>query len=459
MTSLTGITLVIILYGALSPHGYGRSLALAGSMAAGAALVAGGIAVPTFYAVALGTAVALGFDLLPHGRRREPRRWRPPPGVSLLLLFAAWSIAVTMFSPVLFDGTPVIVVGGARGHLTAGSVTSSNVAQMIYLVCGVCVVIFLARSRTAGPELIGLAAGLTIILSLWRYAHQVAGVPFPEGFFDNSPGFAYIETAPGGLQRFRGIFSEPAGLAGASLVAVSYMSSRSFHVRGWRRAGALTVAVAALYLGIISTSATFVVASVVMALIVSGAFLVGFLARRRFVSAVVGVVSCTAVVVALFVLPVVTRFVETTVNQKVASSSFTERSGSNGLSYGIFLDTWGMGVGLGGTRASSFLAGLLSTTGLVGVLLFSAFVIFLLRRASLVVAYRPVLWALVATLVLKTIAGPDLSDSSGVFWMSFGLLSRAVLLANGQDEEEGGRLLEERRCRPERVGGVLRGLG
>jgi hypothetical protein len=38
----------------------------------------------------------------------------------------------------------------------------------------------------------------------------------------------------------------------------------------------------------------------------------------------------------------------------------------------------------------------------------------------------------VAVLVLKVVAGPDLSDSSGILWMSLGLLSRAALVAQAR---------------------------
>ena len=68
---------------------------------------------------------------------------------------------------------------------------------------------------------------------------------------------------------------------------------------------------------------------------------------------------------------------------------------------------------MGANRASSFVAGLLSTTGLIGALLFAAAVVTLVRRSSSVREYRPVIWALVTSLVRKAVAGTDLSDSSG----------------------------------------------
>ncbi len=422
MTVLTVLTVIVVIYGVLTPKGYGRALALGGATPAGAAVAAGTTAVPTFYAVGLGTVVALGMRLLGTGASAPRPRLRLPPGVSLLVAFLAWSVLVTILAPQIFAGTAVLTPAGA-GTLRAGVVTSSNVAQVAYLVIGVCVVVFLARSRHTGPEIIGLAVGATVVLSLWRYV----GVAFPSGVFDNSPSFAFIETAPGGGERFRGILSEPSALAASCLVATAYMLPRAAQVRGWRRAGALAVAGIAAYLGTISTSATFVVAAVVVAAMAGSVFLVAFSLRRTRVSAVAALGVCAAGLAALAVVPGVAAFVNSTVEEKVTSSSFGERSGANTASYQTFLDTFGVGTGLGANRASSFLPGLLSTTGLIGTLLFAAAVITLLLRSLPDRRYLPVIWALLAMLVLKIVAGPDLSDSSGVLWMSLGLLSRAAL--------------------------------
>ncbi len=425
MTILTLITLLVIAYGALGSHGYGRALALGGATAAGVAVSVSGIGVPTFYAVAMGTVVALGFHMLGKGPAPAFSRQSLPPGSTLLLLFLAWSTLVTLLAPELFNGLNVLGPTGPK-HLIAAAFTSSNIAQVGYLVLGVCVVIFLARSPSVGPELIGLVVGATTLLSLWRYFHQISGVPFPNGLFDNSPTLAFIETAPGGLHRFRGILSEPAGLAGSSLVTLAYMLPRSFQVHGWRRAGVLFVVGSALYLGVISTSATFVVAGVAVVVVAALTFALGFLMRRTSLSALVSVVACALVIAGLWLLPIVAQFVQSTVNDKVLSPSYSQRSGADAVSYNIFLDTFGFGVGLGSNRSSSFLPGLLSTTGLIGTLLFSAAIVAVIHRSGSIRKYRPVIWALVTLLVAKVVAGPDLSDSSGVLWISLGLLSHAA---------------------------------
>jgi hypothetical protein len=425
MTTLSIAVLVLVLYGLLNRHGYGRALALGGVTASGAAAVVGSVAVPTFYAVAIGAVVALGLRLLGNGKAPPAARRPLPPGVALLVFFFAWSVLVTLVAPVLFNGMTVYTPAGGYG-LAAGYLTSSNVAQIIYLALGICVVLFLARSTKSGPEIIGLSAGTATGLSLWAYLNQTFGVPFPEGVFDNSPGFEYIETAAGGVERFRGIFSEPSGVAGSSLLTIAYMLPRALQVGGARRLGALLLAGTAVFLGVISTSTTFVVAGVTVAVIAVVSFGLRFVLRRTGISALGSVMICAVVIAALWILPIIADFVETAVNEKVNSSSFTERSSANSAGLDVLLSSFGVGTGLGSNRASSFVPTLLSTTGVVGTVVFAVVVAGLIRRASPLRPYRPVVWALVTLLVTKVVAGPDLHDTSGALWMCLGLLSAAV---------------------------------
>lgn len=432
MTSLTLVTLAVVIYGAIGGHGYGRALALGGATSAGAALAFGSLSVPTFYAVAIGCAVAICVRFLGDGLRPSRRREKLPPGVTWLLLFFGWSVIVTLLSPLVFDGMPI--VSPTATNLVAGGVTTSNIAQIIYLALGISVVVFLARSPKSTPAIIGLSVGLAIALSFWRYLSQTWGLPFPEGFFDNSPGFVYIETAPGGVERFRGIFTEPSALAGSALVAVAYMISRSVQVTGLRRFGCVVMAAIAGFLGYHSTSTTFVVAGTAAFFVIATVLLMSFLARRTRMSAKLGVVGCALTVVAVFLLPMLSNFISGSVLDKIGTASYSERSDADSESYAVFFESFGMGVGLGSGRASSFLPTLLSTVGLIGTLLFVAVIVTLLVRSFSVQEYRPVVWALVTLLIVKLVAGPDLSEPTGLLWMTLGLLSHAVLISSHSRE-------------------------
>lgn len=421
MTTLTIPVVVVILIGMLSGRGYGLALGLGGITAAGAAFYAGDVALPTFYAVALGTVVILAADLLQPDRPRKPI----PPGVPLLLAMLAWCAFSTAIAPFLFPGLETVTP--ARTILEPGAVTSSNIAQITYLTLEVCVVVVLARDPRATVGIIGLAVGSGVVLSLWRYGYTEFHVPFPDGLFDNSPTFHYIETAPGDIQRFRGIFSEPAALAGTCLIAIAYGVSRAWQVRGLRRVAVLGMVSIAIFLGVVSTSTTFLVAGVALVAIVGVTFLFGFVSRVTRLSALLGVAACLLIVLMVVLLPVAANFVQSAVEEKVGGDSYDARSGADSALYLDFLQTWGFGVGLGSGRASSLIPTILSTAGLLGTLLFVAVVVGLMSRAAPLRSVRPALWALVAVLTAKAISGPDLSDSTGVLWMALGLMSGAVL--------------------------------
>ncbi|MGY1774383.1 hypothetical protein ACI8AV_00850 [Geodermatophilus sp. SYSU D00804] len=441
MTTLTLVTIAVIVYGIVNSRGYGRALALGGATPVGAALLVGATAVPTFYAAATGAAVGVATRMMARTRRSERSGVPALPGFAPLVAFVTWAVLVTLIAPLLFDGLPVLAPGGVPGQLTAGHLTPSNRAQIIYLVLGACVVVFLARSRWATPSIIGTTVGLSTLLSLWAYLGQEVGVPYPSGVFDNSPAFNFINSTPTGLPRFRGIFSEPAGLATTSVVTIAYMLSRAVHVTGLRRAGALVVASIAAYLAAISTSATFVVAGLALAALAAVVHVQRILLRRGPLSPAAVTLLSLAAIAAVWLLPRLADYVEDTLNTKLASSSYADRSGADEQSFHLVMQTFGMGTGLGSTRPSSFAAGLLGTVGIPGTLLFLSLVFVLIREAAPVRAYRPVIWALVGALVAKLISSPDLADTSGILWMSLGLLAHAGILCRtgAQSRQQRGR--------------------
>ncbi|MPQ97915.1 hypothetical protein GB931_08255 [Modestobacter sp. I12A-02628] len=428
MTTLTLITLAVVIYGTCATNRYPTALALGGGTPVGAALVAGDTAVPTFYAVALGVPIGLFVRLLRRTRRGERTAGPPTPGVVALLLFTATSISVTLLAPLLFPGIRVLAPDGSVARLTPGVVSTSNIAQIVYLLLGVAVVLFLARSPGATPQVIGVVTGVVTLLSFGKLLSQLGGLPFPEFFFDNSPAFSFVDAAPGGQVRFRGILSEPAGLAGSSLVTIAYMSSRAVRVHGWHRVGAIAMAVIAAVMAVLSTSTTFIVAGLLLLGLAAGSAAVRIVLRAGRVSALTVTLGCLITMAGAYLLPIVAGFITTAINDKVGSSSYDERSGADARSYEIVRETYGLGVGLGAHRPSSFVAALLSTTGVLGTLLFVLAVGTLIWRASRVDAYRPVIWALVALLLTKVLAGPDLADTSGILWISLGLLARAARL-------------------------------
>jgi hypothetical protein len=73
------------------------------------------------------------------------------------------------------------------------------------------------------------------------------------------------------------------------------------------------------------------------------------------------------------VVEVLSDFVNEAVMNKAGSSSGVERMGWNAQGVTNFLDTYGIGVGLGSIRASSFLVVVLANLGVVGVVCYGTF--------------------------------------------------------------------------------------
>jgi hypothetical protein len=178
----------------------------------------------------------------------------------------------------------------------------------------------------------------------------------------------------------------------------------------------------------VSTSASFVVVGVVMVGVVLLVSFVGFISAQTRYQPAASFTFLAAVVVAAYVAAPAYEYVNGILEDKLQSSSFTDRSGSDELSYAVFLDTFGWGVGLGNGRASSFVATLFSTVGFVGVLLFLAAVAAILGPALRIRAARPVIWVLAASLIGKVVSGPDLSSPDGLMWMCLGVLASMVLV-------------------------------
>ncbi|MGY1787287.1 hypothetical protein [Geodermatophilus sp. SYSU D00698] len=435
MTGLTIVTVAVVVYGVLNRRGYGRALALGAATPTGAAVVVGAVAVPTFYAVAIGAVVGVVLRVLRDTRTPEDGARLPVPGSRALVLLVVVGVLVTLVAPLLFSGLEVEGPAGQDEYLAAGVLTKSNIAQIVYLVLSVSVVAYLARSRWAGPQVVGLAACTTTLLCLWSHLHNIAGVPFPEGFFDNSPSFTIIETLPGGAPRVRGIFSEPSGLASSCLVTIAYCLSRMRSVGGLHRFALFTVAGVAMYLGSVSTSTTFLVAGLALAAVAMVVAVATVLLRQSKLSRTSVGVLCGGIIAAVWVLPTLANTVGQELADKVASSSYADRSNSDSESYRVFLDTYGFGAGLGANRGSSFVATLLSTVGLIGLLLLIAAVASIVRRSWSVLSVRPAVWALTAVLACKVVAGPDLSDSGGILWLSLGVLAHAALHAAARSQQ------------------------
>jgi O-Antigen ligase len=97
------------------------------------------------------------------------------------------------------------------------------------------------------------------------------------------------------------------------------------------------------------------------------------------VLALAGLALLAGLVLRPDLLSKLTRFADVVVGSKLDSGSGTERMAWMAQGLRNLRDTWGLGVGLGSNRSSSFLVVLLSNLGVLGTLLYAAFVVAVLR--------------------------------------------------------------------------------
>jgi hypothetical protein len=182
-----------------------------------------------------------------------------------------------------------------------------------------------------------------------------------------------------GLVRISGTFSETSAFSTFTLPL--FVFCLNLWLVGWRPklAGALAAATGAMLLLSTSGSAYVGLAGYMVVLVFSRPHLVSRAAAARkqrmwIISACAGVLG--VIYVMLFVPGVAVAlgdFVDAAILSKAGSSSGVERMGWNAQGMTNFFDTYGIGVGLGSIRASSFLVVLLGSLGVVGAVCYGMF--------------------------------------------------------------------------------------
>lgn len=329
--------------------------------------------------------------------------WRafsePLPGASLrsvakptfwLVLLAVWGTLCALAVPRLLAGRlQILTIDRSGGNVGASllplSPVSGNITQSGYAFGAA--LTFIAARRLLSQEGrlrafcdAGLwLAGLNCLAALINLCEFYLGLPSLLAWVRTANYVIFDSYEEAGLMRVSGTFSETSAFAAFTLPLFA------FCFRLWlSRVKSLVsggLALASLVLLLISTSTT---AYAALSLYLAGAS-IALLARVYFrgslprANALVWWASggVLVMVLAAFLAPQVyvriAEFVELTVLNKMHSSSGVERNSWNQHAWSNFVDTFGLGVGLGSARASGFGLVLLSNVGLPGTLMFIAF--------------------------------------------------------------------------------------
>lgn len=302
----------------------------------------------------------------------------------VFLLLLLWILVSALLSPRLFDGM-MEVFSLARssdndGGLSILRPTSGNVSQAVYAVGGFCcawLTSAYARQLGTGPivRAIILTTVLHVTFAFVDIATSATGTSFILDPIHNGGYSLLTEDELGGIKRISGSFSEASAFAGFSLTLLALNGTLFLQGIHPKTTGALAALLTAFI--ILSTSSA---GYITLALFFTGfaLYAVARAVRGNRSPLALLLVGISLVLVALsavvIFLPNLADTMQGVVDQsllnKSTSDSAIERSSWNAQSWHVFLETYGVGAGIGSSRASSYVLVLLSNLGLPGLLLF-----------------------------------------------------------------------------------------
>ena len=376
-----------------------------------------------FWVTAIAAVARLLFLLLVRFRQSKSLTRMTPRlrgATAAMLAFALYGGLITLIGPLIFAGMPVIAPRGGLDsqidNLTPLSYSVSNFAQLAYLAIGIGLVLYLIVEPPT--SLRPLEAAIVIGFALTLFKHFLPDF-WPQAWFDSNPSYSYHWL--NSSARERGPFAEPSLLGIFVSMSLAYTVAAIIRASWRMRLYYAILIVIGVYLLGISYTGTGVISTAAVASAALIAWMVLLVKRASARTRSIAISSvAVALILGLLFHDVLKRFTFDLVVQKLGSDSFSNRSASNANSFQVFLNSFGLGVGLGSDRPSSVFFQLLACVGIIGTLLFlravSGYTVIGFRRA----ATRPVAWAFLAQGTAQALATPDLSMPA--MWFLLGSL-------------------------------------
>ncbi|MDM0113959.1 hypothetical protein QTI66_17525 [Variovorax sp. J22R133] len=326
----------------------------------------------------------------------------------LLLLFLFWLVAgiATMFMPRFFSGTVQIVPvrAGALSDTAPLVPTVQNISQFVYISISVLTVFTFARMlraksmRRHALMALCLGAALTVFTGGLDVASQYLPLQPVLELFRTASYALLTDVEVLDVKRVVGLMPEASSFGS---LALAFLASLYFFRRAMAK-GALRDRVVPLLMGVLllmvwlsTSSAAFLGLGLFVAAAtaewcwrVLAAGRNPYLRRgitNEFWLGAVGICLFLLVILAVprLFAPIQEMF-DVMVLQKSTTDSFEERSMWTQVSLNALLATHGLGVGLGGTRASNFAVAMASNAGVIGATFYFLFVFqtLLIRKAA-----------------------------------------------------------------------------
>jgi hypothetical protein len=306
-----------------------------------------------------------------------------------LLLFATWGAISAAIMPYILRDTGIYTftfdrfTGGLATFLAPIDYTSGNVTQTGYLILSVvCVIsysLLLRKEKGAAimadavlwAATINAAAGATNLL-------QMLGIPDLLFIFKNAT-YVMMSGELAGLVRISGLFSETSAYSMYSIGLLGY--THYLWLRGYKPTWSGTVSLLTLTLLLLSTSGTayvgllacYTLATIYLFYKVLRYGSAGHHVIYGWLAAAAALIFIGALVFKPEIWKILTDYFNFVVGGKMQSSSGQERSSWNVQAWRNFVDSMGLGTGLGSSTGSSISTVLISNFGWPGILFFGMF--------------------------------------------------------------------------------------
>lgn len=380
----------------------------------------------------------------------------------LMLLFLFWLVAAvtTAFMPRLFENAVMVVpIRGVLSEAAPLRPTAQNLSQFAYLTISVFAVFAFAQilqssaARQQAFKAMCLGGAMTAATGFLDHASQFLPLdPMLAPFRTASYALA-TDVEVLGAKRVVGLMPEASAFGGLCL---AFMGTLYFYRRAIFDGRVRNVWVP-IVLGLLaicawlSTSSGTYVGLFVLAVVAALEWFLRANIRGRTysiyrrglaseLSVVVTLVASVAVLLIVWpqVLDPIYSLIDRMVLQKSSSDSYAERGMWRSVALASLFETYGFGVGLGGTRASSSMVAIFSGTGIIGGTLYYAFVLQNLLRPTggtpietqlIVSAFR---FSFVPTFVVALLVGD--ADFGAMTAFGFGITA-ALAIANDRRTE------------------------
>lgn len=319
-----------------------------------------------------------------------------------LLLFVFWIVAVlvTLLMPRLFAGQ-ILIIPMRLEEASFGDPlypTQQNISQLMYLTISIVTVFACALAFRSAATRQHVLSALCVggAVTVFTGVLDLVGIGAYLDVFRTATYAYLIDVELSNVKRIVGLMPEASSFGS---LAVGFLSAIYFFRRAistpWIRLVAAPVLIVLLTLfALLSTSSSAYGGLGIFGCVAAVEWFWRLLTAPRGSRAREGLASEYWAIVcglaAIYLLALVKpslfdpllELVDTIVFQKTSSDSFIERSMWTAVSLNALFDSWGLGVGMGSTRASNGVVAVFSNTGIAGGLLYYGFMLqTLLRRA------------------------------------------------------------------------------